>query len=67
MGEDGPVLMVAERIDAIVEMNNPGVWILGSPRDQDRTIARQLAAIGHMDENVAGDFSVFNEWHRPAP
>ena len=31
-------LVVAERVDAIVEMNNPGVWILGSPRDQDRMI-----------------------------
>ena len=27
---------VAERIDAIVEMNNPGVWVLGTPRDDDR-------------------------------
>ena len=27
---------VAERIDAVVEMNNPGVWILGTPHDDDR-------------------------------
>ncbi len=26
----------AERIDAVVEMNNPGVWILGATRDRDR-------------------------------
>ena len=26
----------AERIDAVVEMTNPGVWILGTPRDDDR-------------------------------
>jgi FtsP/CotA-like multicopper oxidase with cupredoxin domain len=26
----------AERIDAIVEMNNPGVWILGATDDRDR-------------------------------
>ena len=26
----------AERIDAIVEMKNPGVWILGTPMDDDR-------------------------------
>jgi FtsP/CotA-like multicopper oxidase with cupredoxin domain len=26
----------AERIDAVVEMNNPGVWILGTPKDDDR-------------------------------
>ena len=29
-------LAVAERLDAIVEMNNPGVWILGSTREQSR-------------------------------
>ena len=26
----------AERVDAIVEMKNPGVWILGTPNDEDR-------------------------------
>ncbi len=26
----------AERIDAIVQMNNPGVWILGADNDRDR-------------------------------
>lgn len=30
-------LGVAERIDAVVEMNQPGVWILGTPKDEDRT------------------------------
>jgi FtsP/CotA-like multicopper oxidase with cupredoxin domain len=29
-------LGTAERIDALVEMNNPGVWTLGTPRDDDR-------------------------------
>ncbi|WP_170162635.1 multicopper oxidase domain-containing protein [Methylocystis hirsuta] len=29
-------LGAAERIDAIVEMNHPGVWIFGTPRDDDR-------------------------------
>jgi FtsP/CotA-like multicopper oxidase with cupredoxin domain len=29
-------LGVAERIDAIVTMDNPGVWILGTPHDDDR-------------------------------
>ena len=29
-------LGVAERIDAMVEMNAPGVWILGTPHDDDR-------------------------------
>jgi FtsP/CotA-like multicopper oxidase with cupredoxin domain len=28
---------VAERVDAIVEMNNPGVWIFGSIDDEERT------------------------------
>lgn len=31
------VLAPAERIDAIVEMNNPGVWILGSINNEERT------------------------------
>jgi FtsP/CotA-like multicopper oxidase with cupredoxin domain len=29
-------LGAAERIDAVVEMENPGVWILGTPMDDDR-------------------------------
>ena len=29
-------LGTAERVDAIVAMNNPGVWILGTPKDDDR-------------------------------
>ena len=29
-------LGTAERIDAVVEMKNPGVWILGTPMDDDR-------------------------------
>ncbi len=31
-------LDVAERADVIVEMNNPGVWILGSTDDMDRNM-----------------------------
>ncbi|MBV8411222.1 MAG: multicopper oxidase family protein [Alphaproteobacteria bacterium] len=31
-------LDVAERVDAIVEMNNPGVWILGSTSDEGRNM-----------------------------
>lgn len=33
---DTVALAVAERADVIVEMNNPGVWVLGATRDQDR-------------------------------
>jgi FtsP/CotA-like multicopper oxidase with cupredoxin domain len=29
-------LGTAERTDAVVEMNHPGVWILGTPKDDDR-------------------------------
>jgi FtsP/CotA-like multicopper oxidase with cupredoxin domain len=29
-------LGTAERVDAVVEMTNPGVWILGTPKDDDR-------------------------------
>ena len=29
-------LGTAERVDAIVEMKNPGIWILGTPKDDDR-------------------------------
>ncbi len=29
-------LGVAERIDALVTMDNPGVWVLGTPHDDDR-------------------------------
>jgi len=29
-------LGTAERIDAIVEMNQPGIWVLGTPKDDDR-------------------------------
>lgn len=29
-------LGTAERISAVVEMKNPGVWVLGTPRDDDR-------------------------------
>ncbi|WP_207803078.1 multicopper oxidase family protein [Roseicella frigidaeris] len=31
-------LDVAERADVIVEMNNPGVWVLGSAKDDDRNM-----------------------------
>ena len=29
-------LDTAERISAVVEMKNPGVWVLGTPKDEDR-------------------------------
>jgi FtsP/CotA-like multicopper oxidase with cupredoxin domain len=35
-------LGVAERADAIVEMNSPGIWILGSTRESERLIGLGL-------------------------
>jgi FtsP/CotA-like multicopper oxidase with cupredoxin domain len=29
-------LGTGERVDAVVEMKNPGVWVLGTPKDDDR-------------------------------
>jgi FtsP/CotA-like multicopper oxidase with cupredoxin domain len=34
---------VGERVDAVVEMNQPGVWVLGSTRDEDRNTAWELS------------------------
>jgi FtsP/CotA-like multicopper oxidase with cupredoxin domain len=31
-------LAVAERVDAVVEMNSPGVWVLGSTLSEERTM-----------------------------
>ncbi len=33
-----------ERVDAMAEMNNPGVWILGAVREEDR-VARKMATV----------------------
>jgi FtsP/CotA-like multicopper oxidase with cupredoxin domain len=35
-------LGVAERIDAVVEMNQPGVWVMGAPRDQERMMGMRV-------------------------
>lgn len=35
---DSLMLAPAERIDAVVEMNNPGVWIFGSTKDDERAV-----------------------------
>ena len=51
-------LVVAERVDAVVEMNNPGVWILGSPRDDER--ARGLGVVIEY-ENQKGE----PQWKTP--
>jgi len=52
-------LDIAERIDAIVEMNNPGVWVLGSTKDDER-----LMGMGVVVEyaNKSGE----PQWQAPA-
>jgi FtsP/CotA-like multicopper oxidase with cupredoxin domain len=61
-------LAVAERVDAIVEMNQPGVWVLGSTRDEDRKNGMGVV-IEYADrkgepqwkapENAVWDYTVF--------
>lgn len=68
-------LAVAERIDAIVEMNNPGVWVLGSTNAKSRQMglgvvveyAVQAGAPAWQDPAPAPwDYTQFAE-ARPAP
>jgi FtsP/CotA-like multicopper oxidase with cupredoxin domain len=53
---DSLVLSPAERIDAIVEMNNPGIWVLGSMDDKER-----ISGMGVVVEyaNASGE----PQWH----
>ncbi|MEO8880725.1 MAG: multicopper oxidase domain-containing protein [Gemmatimonadaceae bacterium] len=67
----------AERIDAIVEMNHPGVWILGTPNDDDRRdgmgIVVEYAGVTgaprwHAPPKEPWDYSLFGDQRvRPAP
>ena len=61
-------LDVGERADVIVEMNNPGVWVLGSTDDHDRGIGmgivieyenRHGAPQWVAPSNVTWDYTVF--------
>lgn len=52
-------LAVAERVDAIVEMNNPGVWILGSTLQAARAMGLGLVI------EYAG-WTGAPQWHDPA-
>ena len=51
---DSLVLGVAERIDAIVEMSTPGVWILGSTNSNERAkgLGRVIEYAGRSGEPV---------------
>jgi FtsP/CotA-like multicopper oxidase with cupredoxin domain len=68
-------LGTAERIDAVVEMNHPGVWILGSPKEEDRKngmgIVVEYANKGGaprwiVQPRKAWDYTLFGE-NRQAP
>ena len=67
-------LGTAERIDAVVEMKNPGVWILGTPHDDDRQngmgIVVEYANQGGKPRWVkplkrTWDYTVFGESRQP--
>jgi FtsP/CotA-like multicopper oxidase with cupredoxin domain len=51
-------LGTAERIDAIVEMNNPGVWILGAVDDDDREIGRMGVVVEYAGKKGAAKWIV---------
>jgi FtsP/CotA-like multicopper oxidase with cupredoxin domain len=64
------VLMVgvAERIDAVVEMNRPGVWILGSTDDKERNMGMGIVVeyagqsgepVWEKQEKSMWDYTVF--------
>jgi FtsP/CotA-like multicopper oxidase with cupredoxin domain len=65
-------LGTAERVDAIVEMKNPGVWILGTPKDDDRTNGMGIV-VEYANKNGAPrwvkppkapwDYTAFGEAH----
>ncbi len=70
-------LGTAERIDAVVEMNLPGVWVLGTPRDDDRKSGMGIA-IEYANQagpprwvkapHKAWDYTIFGETRRaPEP
>lgn len=69
-------LAVAERADVIVEMNNPGVWVMGPAREQDRTngmgVVIEYAGRTGEPQFVAPkqapwDYGIFAAKEAPAP
>ncbi|HVZ21370.1 MAG TPA: multicopper oxidase family protein [Vicinamibacterales bacterium] len=73
---DTVVLAVAERADVVVEMNNPGVWVMGATRDQDRMngmgVVIEYAGRSGEPQFVAPkqapwDYTMFAAQHAPAP
>ncbi len=68
-------LGTAERVDAVVEMNHPGVWIFGTPRNDDRgngmgivvEYANQTGAPRWVAPPKARwDYTIFGETRAPA-
>ena len=71
-------LDIGERVDAIVEMNNPGVWVFGSAKDDERMMGMGVVVeyankVGEpqwqQPQNVARgpwDYALFGS-DRPAP
>jgi FtsP/CotA-like multicopper oxidase with cupredoxin domain len=69
-------LAPAERIDAVVEMNQPGVWILGSTDDRRRTaglgvVIEYTGATGPprwaSAPKTEWDYTIFGSQHAPPP
>jgi FtsP/CotA-like multicopper oxidase with cupredoxin domain len=52
-------LDIAERVDALVEMNNPGVWVLGSTNDDERRMGMGVVV---EYANKSGE----PQWQQPA-
>jgi FtsP/CotA-like multicopper oxidase with cupredoxin domain len=64
----------AERVDAIVEMNQPGVWVMGVTHDDDRKngmgivveyAGRAGKAVWRKPANTAWDYTVFGRAGAP--
>jgi len=67
------MLGVAERVDAVVEMNQPGVWVLGSTNDEERMngmgIVIEYAGqsgepIWEKPEKTTWDYTIFGTQHQ---
>ena len=72
---DSVFLAPAERADVVVEMNRPGVWILGSVKDDDRkiglgTVVEYAGQSGapqwQAPASTAWDYTIFGD-ERPIP
>jgi len=62
------MVAVAERIDAVVEMNRPGVWVLGSTEDKERQVGMGIVVeyagqsgdpVWEKPEKSAWDYTIF--------